>query len=315
MPGTTPSAEERQQLAASLSRPRPEIPPRYFYDDVGSALFEQITTLPEYYQTRTELALLEAHGPELLALCAPEQLVELGSGAGRKIRLLLDRLPRGTCTMLDVNQTFLDDSIQSLRRDYPHITFQGVVGDLTQDLHRLGPGGRRLTLFFAGTLGNLDAAQRHQLLRTLAQAMAPSDALLVGVDLVKDPARLEAAYNDAAGVTAAFNLNALRVLNRTFGANFDLDQYEHVAFYDPEQAWIEMRVRARRAQRVTVSALGLTLEVPAGGELRTEISCKFTRAAVEQDAAAAGLTLRRWVSDPESLFALALLVPATAGPA
>lgn len=312
MPAQNTTEEERRHLAESLSRPLPEIPPRYFYDDLGSALFEQITAVPEYYQTRTELAILEANAGEILALSTPEHLVELGSGAGRKIRLLLERLSGGTCTMLDVNRTFLDDSIQTLSRDFPQISFRGVVGDLNRDLGRLGPGGRRLTLFFAGTIGNLNADERHHLLVSLAETMAPSDALLVGVDLVKDRARLEAAYNDAGGVTAAFNLNALNVLNRSFDADFQVGQFEHVAFYDPARAWIEMRVRARRAQRVRVGALGLTLDLPAGGEIRTEISCKFTKASLTSAAAAAGLGLRRWFTDPDGLFALALLVPAVA---
>lgn len=312
MPAQNTTEEERRHLAESLSRPLPEIPPRYFYDDLGSALFEQITAVPEYYQTRTELAILEANAGEILALSTPEHLVELGSGAGRKIRLLLERLQGGTCTMLDVNRTFLDDSIQTLSRDFPQISFRGVVGDLNRDLGRLGPGGRRLTLFFAGTIGNLNADERHHLLVSLAETMAPSDALLVGVDLVKDRARLEAAYNDAEGVTAAFNLNALNVLNRAFDADFQVGQFEHVAFYDPARAWIEMRVRARRAQRVRVGALGLTLDLPAGGEIRTEISCKFTKASLTRAAAAAGLGLRRWFTDPDGLFALALLVPAAA---
>lgn len=304
--------KERQELISSLRRPLPEIPPRYFYDDRGSALFEQITGLPEYYQTRTELAILESAADDILAVARPRRLCELGSGAGRKIRLLLERMEGGACTMLDVNRSFLDDSIRTLSADFPHIGFHGVEGDLNRDLDRLGAGGERLTLFFAGTIGNLHPGERHRLLSGLAATMAPTDALLIGADLVKDSARLEAAYNDAQGVTAAFNLNALSVLNDRFGADFVIDAFEHVAFYDTDAARIEMRLRARTPQDVHISGLDLQLRLEAGDEVRTEISCKFTRASLSGAAAAAGLTLERWYTDPEGLFALALFVRAAA---
>lgn len=300
------SPEACAQLVAGLSRPLPEVPPRYFYDDLGSALFEEITALPEYYQTRTELGILEASAAEILATVAPLHLAELGSGAGRKIRLLLERMDRGTCTMLDVNQRFLDDSIRTLGLDYPQIRFRGVAGDMNHDLHLLGPGGSRLLLFFAGTIGNLHPEERHQLLDHLAQGMAPDDGLLIGVDLVKAPQRLERAYNDSQGVTAAFNRNALSVLNRTFEADFRPESFEHVAFYDPENAWIEMRLRARSPQDVQLKALSFRLSLPAGAELRTEISCKFTRSSLEKVAAAAGLQLQSWYTDAEELFAMAM---------
>lgn len=298
--------EERRHLAASLTRPLPELPPRYFYDDHGSELFERITALPEYYQTRTELAILERHAGDILDRIVPLHLVELGSGAGRKIRLLLERMPGGTCTMLDVNQSFLDSSIAALQEDFPRVSFRGVLGDLNHDLDRLGLGGRRLTLFFAGTIGNLYPDERHRLLGQLAGGMAPDDGLLIGVDLVKDASRLEAAYNDAEGVTAAFNRNALRVVNTTFDADFRPDQFQHVAFWDPANAWIEMRLRAQASQRVHVRALDLSLAIPAGGEIRTEISCKFTRASIAASGARAGLALRAWYTDADDLFGLAL---------
>lgn len=302
-------------MRAGLLRALPEISPRYLYDDRGSVLFERITQLEVYYQTRTEIGILEQHAQALMAAAQPQHLVELGSGAGRKIRLLLDAWrprPReeageATCTMLDVNALFLEDSVRRLQADYPRYAFRGIVGDFTSDLEQLGPGGSRLTVFFAGTVGNLHPAQRREFFRSLAAQMDRSDRLLIGVDLVKNPARLEAAYNDPEGVTAEFNLNALRVLNQRFGGDFDPEAFAHRAFYDSENAWIEMRLVARRPLRVRLSRLDLTLNLAAGVELRTEVSCKFTRESLEASAQDAGLSIDRWVSDPEHLFALALL--------
>lgn len=294
-------------------RPLPEISPRYLYDDHGSVLFERITQLEVYYQTRTEIGILERNAAGLLDAARPLHLVELGSGAGRKIRLLLDAwqpgvLPKdATCTMLDVNALFLEDSVRRLQADYPRFTFRGIVGDFTSDLDQLGPGGRRLTVFFAGTVGNLYPEQRRQFFQALARQMDASDRLLVGVDLVKDRARLEAAYNDPEGVTAAFNLNALRVLNGRFDGNFDPEGFAHRAFYDAENAWIEMRLVARRPMRVRLDKLDLDLELATGVELRTEVSCKFTRESLQAVAAEAGLGIDRWCQDAEALFGLALL--------
>ncbi|MCA9541116.1 MAG: L-histidine N(alpha)-methyltransferase, partial [Myxococcales bacterium] len=243
--------EASARLRAMLSRPLPEIPPAFFYDDHGSALFEQITALPEYYQTRTEIGLLERHAPAMLDAARPQRLVELGSGAGRKIRLLLDawRPPRpgATCTMFDVNASFLNASVERLAADYPAFCFDGIVGDFTRDLDRLGPGGERLTIFFGGTIGNLYPAEQHRFFETLASGTAPGDALLIGVDLVKPKARLEAAYNDARGLTAAFNRRALYGLNARYGGDFEPEAFAHQAFYDEDNAWIEMRLVARKA--------------------------------------------------------------------
>jgi L-histidine N-alpha-methyltransferase len=310
-PALTPRlSDERRRLRATLTRPLPEIPPIYFYDDEGSALFEQITRLGVYYQTRTEIGILERSAADILDVTRPQSLVELGSGAGRKIRLLLDAWSTGgsggTCTMLDVNALFLDASLAALRADYPGHEFRGVLGDFTTDLGRLGPGGGRLTVLFAGTVGNLYPAERRAFFQELARGMEPSDALLLGVDLVKDPARLEAAYDDQEGVTAAFNKNALRVLNRRFGADFDPAAFDHRAVYDPENAWIEMRLRASRPMRVRLPALELELDLAQGAEIRTEVSCKFTRASIAASAAEGGLTLSHWYGDPEGLFALGI---------
>lgn len=307
----SPGPEERKKLRAMLARAQREIPPVYFYDDHGSHLFERITTLPEYYPTRTEIAILERQAAAIIAASRPRHIVELGSGAGRKIRLLLDAwrdTGRGeSCTMLDVNALFLARSVQQLRSLYPGYTVRGVTGDFTRDLHLLGAGGERLVVFLGGTLGNLYPAERDAFFQGLARIMGPSDALLLGVDLVKDPARIEAAYNDAQGVTAEFNRNALRTLNRRFGADFDVASFAHRAFYDAENAWIEMRLRAERPMRVRISGLDLTLDLARGEEVRTEVSCKFTRASLAASAARGGLAISHFHTDPQELFALALL--------
>jgi L-histidine Nalpha-methyltransferase len=302
--------DERTALAASLARPLPEIPARYLYDDVGSELFERITELAVYYQTRTECAILDRWAGEIMTVARPRHLAELGSGAGRKIRLLLDawRTKAGsTCTMFDINELFLERSVGLLRAVYPQVSFRGVVGDFVANLDRLGPGGERLVVFFAGTVGNLSSDERRAFFRSLANRMEATDTLLLGVDLVKDRARLEAAYDDPEGVTSAFNRNVLSVLNRRFEGNFDPSLFAHRAFYDPEHAWIEMRLVAMRKMRVRLAALDLTLDFATGDEIRTEISCKFTRATLEQSAMEAGLSVYRWYTDPDELFAVALL--------
>lgn len=309
--GAAATEAERAELLSYLSRPLPEVPPRYFYDDSGSDLFEQITDLSVYYQTRTEIAILERYSEEIIGFARPAHLVELGSGAGRKIRLLLDawnKLGTGeTCTMLDINALFLNQSIDALSADYPHIGFRGLVGDFNTDMHRLGPGGRRMIVFFAGTIGNLYPQERAAFFANVKGAMKPGDVLLLGIDLVKSKSRLEAAYNDPEGVTAAFNKNILNVLNRRFQADFNVNAFEHRAFYDEENQWIEMRLKAVNPIHVNVKSIGLKLDLRAGQEIRTEISCKFTRESIAASAARSGFRLSKWFSDPEGLFAEVLL--------
>lgn len=316
-PGRGRTAAEERALRAALTRPLPEIPPVYFYDDHGSELFERITGLAAYYQTRTEVGVLEKSAADIVRATRPRHIAELGSGAGRKIRILLDAWAAAglgeTCTMLDVNELFLESSLRSLRASYPRYDFRGVVGDFTRDLEGLGRGGERLTIFFGSTLGNLYPAEQGLFFGRLARGMGASDAALIGVDLVKDTARLEAAYNDPEGVTAAFNVNTLRVLNRRFGANFDPDAFTHRAFYDVENAWIEMRLRAETAMLVKIPALELALELRRGDEIRTEVSCKFTRASLAAAAAHGGLVISHWYTDPDQLFALAVLTMGSGG--
>ena len=281
-----------------LTRPFKEIPPKHFYDTEGSRLFEAITRLPEYYPTRTERAILTANAPQLVESTGMAELVELGSGVPTKTLLLLDAM-RDAETLdryvpFDVSEVVLTESAKMLVERYPGIRVFGVVGDFERHLDALPPAeGPRVIVFLGGTIGNFPPGSRRRFLRSLARALRPQDRLLLGTDLVKDPAVLEAAYNDSAGVTAAFNRNMLAVVNRELDADFDLDAFEHVAFYDREQEWIEMRLRALRPQVVHVRKLGLTVHFANREELRTEISAKFTRERVEADLAAAGLRAPR----------------------
>jgi L-histidine N-alpha-methyltransferase len=294
-----------------LARPLPTLPSKYFYDDRGSALFEEITRLPEYYPTRTEETILEAIAEEVIEDARPRELCELGSGVGRKVRLLLDAMnARGLldrCVLLDISEGFLVDSAHQLDADYPALEVRGIVGDCTIVLRALGPGGHRLALLLAGTMGNLHPDKVPPFLRALARQLAPGDAFLVGLDLVKDERRLHAAYNDAAGITAEFNRNILRVVNAVLGGNFEPEAFAHVAFYDRERAWIEMRLRATRDMKVKVPGAGLELGYCAGDEIRTELSCKYTRPSFLTRVRGTGLALSRWFTDPEGLFASALL--------
>jgi L-histidine Nalpha-methyltransferase len=298
-------------LRSGLEAPLPTIPCAFLYDDRGSRLFEQITRLPEYYQTRTEEALLERVAGSVARAVSPAELVELGSGAGRKIRRLIQTCaasgPMRRCTLLDINPRCLAESVASLRADFPEVAFRGLHADFQSELALLGPGGGRLVLLLAGTIGNLEPAALPAFLRSVAAQLEAGDGFLVGLDLVKDPTQLEAAYNDSAGVTADFNLNVLAVLNHQVGADFDLAAWEHVAFYDVERQWIEMRVRSRCAQRVELPQLDLRLHFDAGDEIRTEISAKFTRGSLLARLEGTGLFLDQWHVDDQRRFALALL--------
>ncbi|MEJ2581243.1 MAG: L-histidine N(alpha)-methyltransferase [Acidobacteriota bacterium] len=304
---------ERTEVRRNLLRTLPRVDSKYFYDDLGSHLFEQITRLPEYYQTRTEEALLTDIADEVAKLTDARELIELGSGTGRKVRLLLDAMQRrgqlDRCVLLDLNETFLRTSALTLANAYPAVEVTGIVGDFLRDLPLVGSGDRRLFIFLAGTIGNLYPRQLTSFLKTVRTVLGPEDAFLIGLDLVKETARLEAAYNDSAGVTADFNLNALRVLNRRFGTGFEIEAFEHVAFYDHEQEWIEMRLRALQPTRVSLGD-ARELHLETGDEIRTEISRKFTRESFSRELAGTGLELSAWFTDPKALFASALVEPA-----
>ena len=294
-----------------LTKPFKEIPPKHFYDAEGSRLFECITQQPEYYPYRTERTILEACASEIVALTGAAELVELGSGVPTKTLLLLDAMrDAGTLDRyvpFDVSESVLLASAERLVEQYPGLRVFGVLGDFERHLDALPVAeGPRVIAFLGGTIGNFPPGSRRKFLRNLRRALRPQDRLLLGTDLVKDPAVLEAAYNDEAGVTAKFNLNLLNVLNRELHADFVVDAFEHVAFYDREQEWIEMRLRALRSLDVHVRKLGLTVHFANREELRTEISAKFTRGRLEADLAAAGLRLHEYLTDPEDLFALSL---------
>jgi len=311
--GSVSRDDEWAEVRKNLLRTLPRVDSKYFYDDAGSHLFEEITRLPEYYQTRTEEALLAAIADEVVGATGARELVELGSGAGRKIRLLLDAMRRSEqlegCVLLDINETFLRTSAEMLAGCYREMEVRGVVGDFLHDLGSVGGADRRrLFIFLAGTIGNLYPRQMDGFLRRVRAALGPNDAFLVGLDLVKDPGRLEAAYNDSAGVTAEFNLNTLRVLNRRFGTDFEIDAFTHVAFYDADQEWIEMRLRAARPSTVSLDGTR-RLRFDTGDEIRTEISRKFTRDSFVAALNGTDLELSEWFTDPDELFASALVRP------
>jgi L-histidine N-alpha-methyltransferase len=297
----------REGLGAAFK----ELPPKHLYDTRGAELFEAICELPEYYPTRTERAILERVAGDLIAQTAATELVELGSGSATKTRLLLDAMrDAGTLesfVAVDVTESFVRDSAAELLAEYPGLRVHGLIADFERHLDRLPPArGPRLLAFLGGTIGNFAPAARRRFLRSVCGLLGPDDYLLLGTDLVKDRATLEAAYDDAAGVTAEFNRNILYVLNRELGADFDPAAFEHVARFDTEHEWIEMRLRSREAQQVTVAALGLTVAFEAGEDIRTEISAKFTRERVAAELTAAGLSLAAWHTDEHGWFALSL---------
>jgi L-histidine Nalpha-methyltransferase len=297
-----------------LTKPFKELPPKHFYDSRGSELFDRICELPEYYPTRTEMAILRQVAPAVIAAARPAELVELGSGATTKARLLLDAMhERGSLRRyvpVDVSERVVREAAAELVTDYPALAVHGVVGDFERHLDRIPPPvdgeGPRLVALLGGTIGNFPPGSRRRLLREIAAVMRPGDHLLLGTDLVKDPAVLEAAYDDSAGVTAQFNRNILHVVNRELEADFDPDVFDHVAFFDRRRQWVEMRLRARRACEVRVQALDLDVEFEPGEELRTEISAKFTPRRVRADLRAAGLDLAAWHTDEDELFAVSL---------
>jgi L-histidine N-alpha-methyltransferase len=303
---------DRAELRAALLRSPREIPSRFFYDDHGSRLFERICELPEYYQTRTEHALLAAIADQVVGLSGADELVEIGAGSAVKTRTLLDAMRRAgrlrRYVPVDVAEGTIRRAADELAAEYPELSVHGIVSDFTADLGRLPASARRLVIFLGGTIGNLRPAEADAFLRRREREMSPGDHFLLGVDLVKPVARLEAAYNDSAGVTAAFNGNILRVVNRLAGGDFDPAAFRHRAFYDPARRWIEMRLVALHPQRVLLPGLDLALDLAAGEEILTEISAKYDREQAEALLAAAGLTPRQWFTDPEGLFGLALAV-------
>jgi L-histidine Nalpha-methyltransferase len=294
-----------------LTRPFKELPPKHFYDARGAELFDQICDLPEYYPTRTERSILRERAAEIVELTGAAEIVELGSGTAAKTRILLDAMQAaGTLRRyvpLDVTESMILDTAARLVEEYPGLLVHGIVGDFERHLHHLPAAlGPRLVVFLGGTIGNFTPGSRRRFLRGLAKAIGPDDHLLLGTDLVKEPALLEAAYNDGDGVTAEFNRNVLHVVNRELDADFAVEAFDHVAFFDREREWIEMRLRASSRQHVHIGALDIDVVFEPREELRTEISAKFTRERLEGDLAAAGMELERVLSDDDELFAVSL---------
>ena len=301
-----------EDVRQGLAKNPKELPPRWFYDERGSQLFELITELPEYYQTRTEAAILGACAADVAARVRPETIVELGAGASTKTRLLIDAAcQQGDLRWFvpfDVSSTIVEQSAIELLQQFPEIAIRAVIGDFGEHLDRIPRLGRQLIIFLGSTIGNFLPPARQRFLASVRELMAHGDALLLGVDLVKDAGELIAAYNDAQGVTAEFNLNVLAVINNELDGNFDLTAFQHAASYEPENAWIEMRLRSLRQQIVRIPGADLVVNFDEGELLRTEISAKFTRQRVEQAFAGAGLRLAAWYTDDRQRFAEALAV-------
>jgi L-histidine N-alpha-methyltransferase len=310
------AAQLRADAYTGLTAAGKWLPPKWFYDARGSELFEEITRLPEYYPTRVERGLLAARAEAIAALTGAGTLVELGSGSSEKTRLLLDALHhRGTLTSfipLDVSTAALTEAVAALSGAYPDLHIQGVVGDFSHHVKLLPGSDRRLVAFLGGTIGNLLPADRATFLAELRSTLEPGEWLLLGAGLVTDPAILVPAYDDAAGVTAAFNRNVLYVLNRELGADFDAPAFDHVAVWNPDDEWIEMRLRASRPMTVRLPALNLTIHFAEGEDLRTEISAKFRRAGLTGELASAGFAVRHWWADPAGRFSLTLAEATTA---
>jgi L-histidine N-alpha-methyltransferase len=298
-------------VRAGLTRPFKELSPRYFYDERGSQLFEQITELEEYYPTRCERAILESDADEICAAAnRPASLIELGSGSARKTRVLLDAMREASCLQtycpVDISEEITRETAEQVAAEYEGINVRGLVCDFELDLERIPVGGPRVIALLGGTIGNFEPQQRAGFLRRISNLLGPEDRFLLGTDLVKDQETLEAAYNDSRGVTAEFNKNVLSVLNNELRADFELDAFEHVARWDPENLWIDIRLRSLTNQVVNLEALEMVVPYTAGEEMRTEISTKFAKPGLEGIYSEAGLELTDWWTDPDGLYALSL---------
>ncbi|CAL9349877.1 Histidine N-alpha-methyltransferase [Streptomyces sp. enrichment culture] len=309
LPEDATGAALRADVLSGLTGTPKTLPPKWFYDARGSELFERITELPEYYPTRAEREILAARAGEIAAATGARTLVELGSGSSEKTRYLLDALTGLRVYLpVDVSESALARAGRALAAERPGLEVHALVADFTAGLTLPDAPGPRLVAFLGGTVGNLLPAERAAFLASVHALLSPGDALLLGTDLVKDEGVLVRAYDDAAGVTAAFDKNVLAVVNRELGADFDPAAFDHVALWDAEREWIEMRLRSRTAQTVKVPALDLAVDFAAGEELRTEVSAKFREEGVRGELAAAGLDLSHWWTDGGGRFALSLSV-------
>ncbi|MDT5339387.1 MAG: L-histidine Nalpha-methyltransferase [Mycobacterium sp.] len=302
----------RHDVREGLTASPKSLPPKWFYDSVGSELFDQITRLPEYYPTRAEANILRARAAAIAEASGADTLVELGSGTSEKTRLLLDALQEAGSLRrfipFDVDATVLESAGAAIEAEYPGVEIDAVCGDFEEHLGKIPLVGRRLVVFLGSTIGNLTAGPRADFLAALSDSLQPGDALLLGTDLVKDVERLVRAYDDAAGVTAKFNKNVLAVVNRELSADFDIDAFDHVARWNPDQERIEMWLRASSPQRVRIDGLDLTVDFAAGEEMLTEVSCKFRPEGIARELAAAGLRRIDWWTDDAGDFGLSLAV-------
>ncbi|MFE3020083.1 L-histidine N(alpha)-methyltransferase [Streptomyces sp. NPDC059256] len=307
LPEDATDAALRADVLHGLTRTPKELPPKWFYDARGSELFEEITRLPEYYPTRAEREILIERAPAIASATGARTLVELGSGSSEKTRHLLDALPDlQSYVPVDVSESALTGAAKSLLAERPELQVHALIADFTRGLALPGTPGPRLVVFLGGTIGNLLPAERARFLRSVRALLDPGDALLLGTDLVKDEEVLVRAYDDAAGVTADFNKNVLRVLARELGADVDPGDFDHVALWDRKEEWIEMRLRARSDLTVKIPELNLAVSFEQGEELRTEVSAKFRKEGVGRELAAAGLELTEWWTDSAGRFALSL---------
>ena len=302
----------RRDVRHGLTQTPKALPSKWFYDSVGSDLFDQITRLPEYYPTRAEAQILRTHADEIAAASGADTLVELGSGTSEKTRMLLDALRhRGSLLRFvpfDVDASVLTAAGAAIQREYPGIEIAAVCGDFEEHLGKIPSVGRRLVAFLGSTIGNLTPGPRAGFLASVADLLAPGDSLLLGTDLVKDTGRLVRAYDDSAGVTARFNRNVLAVVNRELGADLDINAFEHVARFNDTDERIEMWLRSIRRQRAHIAALDLDVDFAEGEEMLTEVSCKFRCSGVDAELAAAGLRRTHWWTDESGDFGLSLSV-------
>ncbi len=302
----------RRDVFNGLQSTPKALPPKWFYDPLGSELFDRITRLPEYYLTRAEAEILRDRAGEIASASGADTLVELGSGTSEKTRTLLSAL-HGRRSLrrfvpFDVDASMLSTAAEAIQLEYPGVEIRAVCGDFEEHLAEIPDGGRCLFVFLGSTIGNLTPGPRREFLANLAAVMRPGDSLLLGTDLVKDTGRLVRAYDDSAGVTARFNRNVLAVINRELDADFDVDAFAHVARWNAREERIEMWLRAGRAQRVRVGALELTVDFAAGEEMLTEVSCKFRPDGVGAELFRAGLRRIRWWTDTAGDFGLSLAV-------
>jgi len=305
-------SEILKDVSTGLNAPRKSLPSKYFYDERGSQLFEEICSLPEYYPTRTEMSILKLSAPIIMKSFDRGDIVELGSGANWKIRMLLDAAGASKLSDLryipvDVSESALTEASEELLRLYPGLEVLGIVADFTMHMEAVPCDRRRLIVFLGSTIGNFNETMREDFLKLVAGTMNDSDSFLVGFDMLKPKATIEAAYNDTRGVTSEFNKNILRVINRELNADFIISHFDHVAFFNNDRDRIEMHLRANRNTVVNIDDLELELQIAKDETIHTENSCKFSRDGVKHLVKKSGLNIRNWYSDEKGWFSLAEL--------